>query len=46
MIWWEEVAEDLQKLGHRIIIPDMRGFGKSTYNNKCSKFGDWASDVI
>ena len=24
----------------------MRGFGKSSYNNKCLRFCDWASDMI
>lgn len=25
---------------------DLRGFGKSSYVNKCTKFGDWARDVV
>lgn len=25
---------------------DLRGFGQSTYLTPCSRFGDWASDVI
>lgn len=29
-----------------MIVPDMRGFGKSTYNTKCSRFADWAKDLI
>lgn len=29
-----------------MIAVDLRGFGKSTYINKCSKLSDWASDVI
>ena len=25
---------------------DLRGFGLSTYQNPCTRFGDWASDVV
>lgn len=29
----------------RVIAVDMRGFGHSTYNNKCTKLDDWAEDI-
>lgn len=29
-----------------MIAVDLRGFGSSSYKNKCSKLADWAGDVI
>jgi pimeloyl-ACP methyl ester carboxylesterase len=33
-------------MNRKIVALDLRGFGKSSYNNKCARFGDWASDVV
>ena len=45
-IWWDDIVDGLKPLGYRIIAMDLRGFGKSTYHIPCTRFGDWASDVI
>ena len=44
--WWNDIIHELKPLNYRIIALDLRGFGKSTYNNPCYKFRDWALDVI
>lgn len=36
----------LKDTGKKIVALDLRGFGKSSYNNKCHRFGDWAQDVV
>ena len=44
--WWDDVVDELKPRGNRIIVMDLRGFGKSSYNQKCYRFNDWACDVI
>ena len=43
---WNSTIEGLKDLGHRMIAPDLRGFGKSSYKIKCSSLLDWASDIM
>lgn len=44
--WWDETVEEIKNKGYRIVVPDMRGFGQSTYHSPCSRFADWASDLL
>lgn len=43
--WWLDTADSFQYLNRHLVAIDLRGFGLSTYNNKCQRFCDWASDV-
>jgi hypothetical protein len=44
--WWDEVVNNLIDTKRKILAINLRGFGKSSYNNPCKRFGDWAKDVI
>jgi len=44
-IWWNDAINALEQNKYHIIAVDLRGFGKSTYHNKCQHFLDWAQDL-
>jgi pimeloyl-ACP methyl ester carboxylesterase len=43
--WWFDIMTALVTQPYHIIAVDLRGFGYSSYNNQCNKFGDWAQDL-
>ncbi|KRX03784.1 hypothetical protein PPERSA_04292 [Pseudocohnilembus persalinus] len=43
--WFYPLFQFLINSDFRIIALDLRGFGRSSYNNKCEKIKDWADDV-
>ncbi len=38
--------ERLLDLNYHLIAIDNRGYGRSSYNNRCSFYADWAKDLI
>jgi 3-oxoadipate enol-lactonase len=43
---WSFQVPGLIKENYRVIIPDLRGFGQSTYGGRSHTIGDMAADVI
>lgn len=44
--WWDDAVDSLKDLGNRIIVMDLRRFGRSSDHQKVCRFNDWACDVI
>ncbi len=43
---FETLMNDLSKENFKVICPDLRGFGESSYNSPVSTFEEYASDII
>jgi len=42
---WRDTIEHIQKAERNIIAIDLRGFGRSSYKNPCTRYGHWAEDI-
>lgn len=45
-MWWTETINQLKSYDYHIVALDLRGFGNSSYHNKCNHFKDWSLDVV
>lgn len=43
---WTQTINVLKDSNYHIVAVDQRGFGESTYKNKCSSLKDWAEDLV